>query len=116
LDFDLCFFNRLADGALTMPAEIIPFKPRPPRPDAEPDNRTRLRDALARLDAANRRQKESVAKWRQALTELRTSMQALDNSMERTSLRLSALRSGVDAVRDESRRLEQRMDQTVKRD
>ena len=65
-----------------MSADIIPFPPRQPRQVPESDNRARLRTALARLDEANRRQKDAVASWRKALADLRTSMQQLDNSMK----------------------------------
>lgn len=97
-----------------MPAEIIPFPARKnsdsqntdSRP--EPENRVRLRAALDRLNSANRRQQEAVAAWRQALSELRLSMQSLDNSMQRYSLRLASLRAGVDGVHEQAIKLEQR--------
>lgn len=93
-----------------MPAEIIPFKPRSAPQTTDSDNRERLRLALTRLDAANRRQRDAVANWRKALSELRTSMQNLDNSMQRYSLKIASLRAGVDGIRDEALKLERQTD------
>ena len=99
-----------------MSADIIPFPPRQPRQVPESDNRARLRTALARLDEANRRQKDAVASWRKALADLRTSMQQLDHSMQRYSLRLATLKAGVDGVHDQARQLERRADAAMRRD
>ena len=87
-----------------MPAEIIPFPPRRTDTSARstevslsPD--ARLQQSLIRLQAATDQQRHAIAGWRKALSELKTSMHALDGSMQRYRLRLETLRAGVNGVR-----------------
>lgn len=87
-----------------MPATIIPF-PRQPAAAGETPHQ-RLVRALAVLSEAQTAQREAIAQWRTALSDLRGSAASLGQSLDAYTASLHLLSGGVGHVHAEARRLE----------
>ncbi len=88
----------------TSTAEIIAF----PMSRMEQVGRERLARSLAKLQAASIEQAEAVAAWRKQLGRLRDGAGALGRSFEAYNAHLAEAGQGVEALRAEARRLEDR--------
>ena len=86
-----------------MPADIVAFPARRAVPEPYRD---RLRRALDNLDTARVTQRDAIAGWRKALSDLQVATRALETRLEKFNGQLDRLQSDVTGLRDEASRME----------
>jgi chromosome segregation ATPase len=102
--------TKIAQEAVRMSADVIPFPIRATPSDA---GQERLQRALAALDAALASQRAAVAEWRASLAQLGDTMNGLGASLNRYRGSLNQLESKVGALNREAVALEAWADQSL---
>jgi len=97
--------DAIADEAVPLTADILPFPGRPK--SAEPTPEERLIRALESLNAALAEQRVAVAAWREVLVELKTTTTGLHDSLQRYRANLLTLGDSVSVLHTNARALEQ---------